>query len=49
MVEQFFGALFILALTLPAVAVLAGVAILAWPSGQITRHHKTVHHVPARA
>jgi hypothetical protein len=38
MVEQIFGALFVLTLVAPVVAVVAGVALLAWPGGKVARH-----------
>jgi hypothetical protein len=47
MVEQIFGALFVLTLVAPVVAVVVGVALLAWPRGRdvrpvmISRHAHT--------
>jgi hypothetical protein len=49
MVEQTFGALFLVALFAPVAAVFAGVALLAWPHRTITRHQKTMHHEPSHA
>jgi hypothetical protein len=47
MVEQIFGALFILTLVGPAAAVVVGVALLAWPRGKDERHVTVSRHAHA--
>jgi hypothetical protein len=37
MVEQIFGALFVLTLVVPVAAIVGGVALLAWPRGKVAR------------
>ena len=47
MVEQIFGALFVLALVTPVVAVVAGAALLAWPRGQVAQQLTVSRHAHA--
>jgi hypothetical protein len=47
MVEQIFGALFVLALSAPFAAVVVGAALLAWPRGKVVGHVTASRHAHA--
>jgi len=49
MVEQVFGVLFVLTLVAPVAAIVAGVALLAWPRGNVGRRVTVSRQVHARA
>ena len=49
MVEQVFGALFVLTLATPAMAVVVGIVLLAWPRRGQTRQAGVSHGVSAHA
>jgi hypothetical protein len=50
MVEQMFGALFLVTVFAPPAAVIAGVAVLfAWPRREVSRRQSTMDHAPAHA
>jgi hypothetical protein len=49
MVEQIFGALFVLTLVAPVAAIVAGAALLAWPRGKVAQQMTVSRHAHAQA